>query len=96
MLTRHHEYDMIVRIKRQAEDFGRLHHPNLLPILSMGICGIRLYVVMPYCTLGTIERLRGEVAEGIPLIYGLALFVVVRSLGQRFLVINIEVMPNTN
>lgn len=51
------------RLRNQAETFARLRHPNLLPILDMGIGEGIPYVVMPYCPLGTIEKLRGEITE---------------------------------
>lgn len=59
------EYDIIKRIIRQAEVFASIHHSNLLPILKIGFGEGSLYIVMPYCPLGTIEKMRGEVTETV-------------------------------
>jgi serine/threonine-protein kinase len=50
--------DILARLAREAQIAAQLHHPNLVPVLDVGIADGVLFFVMPLIAGGSLERQR--------------------------------------
>jgi serine/threonine-protein kinase len=63
--------DALARFAREAQIAAQLHHPNLVPVLDVGIADGLLFLVMPLIAGGSLEQMRprfGDAAWGISLL----------------------------
>jgi hypothetical protein len=69
------EPDVMARFAREAQIAAELSHPNLVPVLDVGIADDGLFLVMPLVTGGSLEQQRakfGDAAWARPILRSIA------------------------
>jgi serine/threonine-protein kinase len=69
------ELDLLARFAREAQIAAEIDHPNLVPVLDVGITDGALFLVMPFVDGGTLEQQRarfGDVTWASPLLAQIA------------------------
>ena len=58
-------FDIMERARKEYAIGRSLYHPNILPLYDLNYCVESLYIVMPYCSFGSIDKLCGKVSEQV-------------------------------
>ena len=55
--------DLAERACREYAIGGRIYHPNILPSYDFNYSENSIYIVMPYCPFGSIDKIQGRISE---------------------------------